>query len=257
MPYADVNGLSMYYEVHGSGGTPLVLIHGAFSAIGTSFGELLPGLAEQRQVIGVELQGHGRTADIDRPFGYDVWADDVAALLAQLGIDQVDVFGYSFGAAVAVEFALRHPQLVRRLVLASCAFFTDGLHPGLMEGLADFTAEHLRGSPFWDEYQQIAPDPGALQTVVEKKNAVDRAFHGWTAEQVQQLGKPVLLVAGDSDIVRPEHAAEAFRLLGGGVMGDLAGLPDSQLAILPGTTHLTVVHKADWLVPMISQFLSK
>jgi pimeloyl-ACP methyl ester carboxylesterase len=257
MPYAEVNGLSMYYEVHGSGGTPLVLIHGAFSGIGTSFGQLLPGLAEQRRVVAVELQGHGRTADIDRPFGYDIWADDIAALLAQLEIDQVDVFGYSFGSAVAVELGLRHPSLVRKLVLASCAFFLDGTHPGLMDGLADFTAEHLRGSPFWDEYQQIAPDPGALQTVVDKKNAVDRAFQGWSAEQITGMGKPILLIAGDSDIVRPEHEVEMFRLLGGGVVGDLVGLPDSQLAILPGTTHITVVHKAGWVVSMVLEFLSK
>lgn len=257
MPYAEVNGLSMYYEVHGDGEPPLVLIHGAFSAIGTSFGELLPGLAAHRRVVAVELQGHGRTADIDRPFGYDTWADDIAALLAQLEIDQVDVFGYSFGAAVAVELGLRHPGLVRKLVVASCAFSTDGLQPGLMDGLQDFTAEHLKGSPFWDEYQRIAPDPSALQRVVEKKNALDKAFNGWSTEQITGMGKPFLLLAGDSDIVRPEHEVEMFRLLGGGVIGDLVGLPDSQLAILPGTTHLTVVQQPDVLVPMISQFLSK
>ncbi|HEY8472473.1 MAG TPA: alpha/beta hydrolase [Natronosporangium sp.] len=257
MPYADVNGLSMYYEVHGEGELPLVLIHGAFSGIGTSFGELLPGLAERHRVIAVELQGHGRTADIDRPFGYDIWADDIAALLAQLDVARVDVFGYSFGSAVAVELGLRHPALVRKLVVGSCAFFLEGLQPGLMDGLEDFKAEHLQGTPFWDEYQRIAPDPSALPTVVEKKNALDRAFKGWTAEQITGMGKPFLLIAGDSDIVKPEHEVEMFRLLGGGVIGDLVGLPDSQLAILPGTTHITLVQKAEWLVSMISQFLSK
>lgn len=257
MPYGDINGLSMYYEVHGSGGTPLVLIHGAFSAIGTSFGELLPGLAERRQVVAVELQGHGRTADIDRPFGYDVWADDIATLLAQLDINRADVFGYSSGAVVATELALRQSQLVRKLVIASCAFFPDGTHPGLMEGMRDFKVEQLRGSPFWDEYQQLAPDPGALQTVADKKAVMESKFKGWSPEQVKGIGKPILLVAGDSDIVRPEHEVEVFRLLGGGVIGDLVGLPDSELAILPGTTHVTVVHKAAYLVPMISQFLSR
>jgi pimeloyl-ACP methyl ester carboxylesterase len=256
MPYAEVNGLSMYYELHGSGGTPLVLIHGAFSAIGTSFGELLPGLAKDRQVVAVELQGHGRTADIERAFGYDVWADDVAALLTQLDIDRADVFGYSFGAAVALEVCLRHPQRVRKLVLASLALTLDGLHPGLMDGLADFTAEHLAGSPFAEEYQRIAPDPDGLPALVEKKKALDRGFQGWSTEQFQAIDAPMLLIAGDSDIVRPEHEVELFRLLGGGVIGDLAGLPDSQLAILPGTTHVTLVHKADWVVPMVGQFLA-
>jgi pimeloyl-ACP methyl ester carboxylesterase len=109
----------------------------------------------------------------------------------------------------------------------------------------------------WVIRRRIAPDPGALQTVVEKKNAVDRAFKGWQADQIKGMGKPFLLVAGDSDLVRPEHEVEVFRLLGGGVFGDIAGLPDSQLAILPGTTHVTLVHKADWLVSMISQFLSR
>lgn len=256
MPYAEVNGLSMYYEVHGAGGTPLVLIHGAFSGIGTSFGQLLPGLAKERQVIAVELQGHGRTADVDRAFGYDVWADDIAALLAQLDIERVDAFGYSFGAAVAVELCLRHPQRVRKLVLASASITPDGLHPGLMEGLADFTAEHLAGSPFAEEYQRIAPNPAGLPALVEKKKALDRRFQGWSPEQIQAIAAPMLIIAGDSDIVRPEHLVEIFRLVGGGVIGDLAGLPDSQLAILPGTTHITVVYKADWVVSMVSQFLN-
>jgi pimeloyl-ACP methyl ester carboxylesterase len=255
MPYAEVNGLSMYYEVHGTGGTPLILIHGAFSAIGTSFGQLLPGLAKDRQVIAVELQAHGRTADIDRPFGYDVWADDVAALAARLGIDEVDVFGYSFGAAVALELCLRHPQRVRKLVLASLAVTQDGLHPGLMEGMEDFKAEHLAGSPFAEEYQRIAPNPEGLPELVEKKKALDRGFQGWSPAQIQGIGVPVLLIAGDSDIVRPEHEVEVFRWLGGGVIGDLAGLPESQLAILPGTTHVTLVHQTDWVVSMVARFL--
>lgn len=256
MPYAQVNGLSMYYEVQGEGGTPLVLVHGAFSAIGTSFGELLPGLAKGRRVIAVELQGHGRTADIDRPFGYDVWADDLAALLAQLEIDQADVFGYSFGSAVALELRFRHPERVRKLVLASAAANLDGLHPGLMDGLEGFTAEHLAGSPFAEEYQRIAPDPDGLPALVEKKKALDRGWQGWPAEWLREIGVPVLVVIGDSDIVRPEGAVELFRLFGGGVIGDLAGLPDSQLAILPGTTHVTLVHQADWLVSMVDKFLT-
>ena len=133
--YAPVNGLKMYYEIHGTG-QPLVLLHGAFSAIGTSFGAVLPELARSRQVIAVELQAHGRTADIDRPLSYELMADDVAALIEHLGLEQADIFGYSMGAAVALRVALRHPEMVRKLVLASVTYNLSGIHPGLMEGLA-------------------------------------------------------------------------------------------------------------------------
>ena len=134
--YASVNGLEMYYEIHG-GGQPLVLLHGAFSAIGTSFGKILPGLAKSRQVIAFELQAHGRTADIDRPLTLEGMADDVAAALPQLGIERADVLGYSMGAGVALHFAIRHPELLRKLVLASITYKMSGVHPGLMEGLGE------------------------------------------------------------------------------------------------------------------------
>jgi pimeloyl-ACP methyl ester carboxylesterase len=135
--YADVNGLRIYYETFGGSGQPLVLLHGAFSAIGTSFGKMLPGLAQGgRQVIGVEMQGHGRTADIDRPLSIAQMADDTAALITQLGLGKADLFGYSLGGAVALQVALRHPEVVRKLVLLSVATKASGIHPGLMAGLA-------------------------------------------------------------------------------------------------------------------------
>src|SRR5690349_6901776 len=131
--YVPVNGLEMYYEIHGTG-QPLVLLHGAFSGIGTSFGALLPGLARSRQVIAFELQAHGRTADIDRPLSLEQMADDVAAALPRLGIERADIFGYSMGAGVALQVAIRHPAVVRKLILASVSYTLSGLHPGLMEG---------------------------------------------------------------------------------------------------------------------------
>jgi pimeloyl-ACP methyl ester carboxylesterase len=252
--YAPVNGLNMYYEIHGTG-QPLVLLHGAFSAIGTSFGALLPGLAKTRQVIAFDMQAHGRTADIDRPLSIEQMADDTAAALKHLGIDQADIFGYSLGAAVALHVAIRHPDVVRKLVLASVSYNASGIHPGLMEGMANMTADVMVGSPWHDEYLRIAPNPDNFATLFTKKSQMDQQIQDIPAEVIQALKAPVLLIIGDSDIIRPEHAVELFRLLGGGVAGDMAGLPNSQLAILPGTTHVTVVNRAELLLAIIPSFL--
>jgi pimeloyl-ACP methyl ester carboxylesterase len=253
--YAPVNGLSMYYEIHGTG-APLVLLHGAFSATGTSFGRLLPGLARTRQVVSLEMQGHGRTADIDRPLSTEQMADDTAAALEHLGIPRADLFGYSMGAAVALRVAVRHPEVVRKLVLASVTYTMDGIHPGLMEGLGEMTPEMMHGSPWHDEYVAIAPRPEDFATLFAKKTRMDREAQDLPAEAVSGLEAPTLLVAGDSDLVRPEHAVEMFRLLGGGVFGDTpAGLPRSQLAIVPGTSHVTLVDRAEVLLAIIPPFL--
>lgn len=256
--YALVNGLNMYYEVHGIGQPPLVLLHGAFSAIGTSFGKLLPGLAQSRQVIAFELQGHGRTADIDRPLSLEQMADDVAAALPKLGIERADVFGYSMGSDVALHLAIRHPEVVRKLVLASATYKMSGVHPGLMEGLAEMKPEMMHGSPWHEEYTRIAPHPEAFETLFAKKTAMDQAYKDLPEEAIKSIKAPTLIIIGDSDMVRPEHAVEMFRLLGGGVFGDTpAGLPNSQLAVLPGTSHVTLADRADWLVSMITEFLDK
>jgi pimeloyl-ACP methyl ester carboxylesterase len=252
--YASVNGLNMYYEIHGVG-QPLVLLHGAFSAIGTSFGNVLPELAKTRQVIAFEMQGHGRTADIDRPLSYEQMADDTAALLRYLDIEQADVFGYSTGGGVALQVAIRYPEIVRKLVLASVAYKLDGVHPGLMEGLAEMKPEMMFGSPWHEEYMRIAPKPEDFATLFAKKAQMDRNIKDVPAEVIESIKAPTLLIIGDSDIIRPEHAVEMFRLLGGGVVGDVAGLPNSQLAILPGTTHVTLVERTEWLVSMIAAFL--
>jgi pimeloyl-ACP methyl ester carboxylesterase len=253
--YVSVNGLSMYYEIHGRG-RPLVLLHGAFSAIGTSFGKLLPGLAETRQVIAFELQAHGRTADIDRPLTLEGMADDVAAALQQLGIERADIFGYSMGAAVALHVAIRRPDVVRKLVLASVTYNLSGVHPGLIEGFAEMKPEMMLGSPWHEEYIRIAPHPEKFATLFAKKTQMDRGIQDLPAETIRAIKAPTLLIIGDSDLVRPEHAVEMFRLLGGGTFGDTpAGLPNSQLAVLPGTTHVTLVDRADWLLSMIPRFL--
>jgi pimeloyl-ACP methyl ester carboxylesterase len=252
--YAPVNGLDMYYEVHGTG-RPLVLLHGAFSAIGTSFGEVLPYLAKSRQVIAVELQGHGRTADIDRPLTIAQMAEDTVALLRHLGVDNADVFGYSLGAGVALEIGTRHPEVVGKLVLASVSYHKDGFHPGMLAGIENLQPEHLYGSPFHDEYVNTAPSPENFPTLVAKVKELDANLPGWPAEVVRALAAPTLIMIGDSDIIRPEHAVEMFRLLGGGVSGDMVGLPRCRLAMLPGTTHISIMHRPEWVSSMVGEFL--
>jgi pimeloyl-ACP methyl ester carboxylesterase len=253
--YVSVNDLNMYYEIHGEG-QPLVLLHGAFSAIGTSFGKILPDIAKSRQVIAFELQGHGRTADIERPLTLESMADDVAAALGQLGIERADLFGYSMGAGVALHFAIRHPELLRKLVLASVTYNMSGIHPGLMEGLGQMKPEMMYGSPWHTEYTQIAPRPEDFARLFEKKAQMDRQLKDIPEATVRAITAPALVIIGDSDIVRPEHAVEMFRMFGGGIMGDTpAGLPNSQLAVLPGTSHVSLVDRADWLISIVNRFL--
>lgn len=253
--YASVNGLRMYYEIHGDG-HPLVLLHGSLSAIGTSFGKLLPDLAGTRQVIALEQQAHGRTADIARPLRIRDMADDTVAALRQLGVAEADFFGYSLGAGIALEIAMRYPERVRKLVLASVTYNVSGFHAGLLEGIANLKPEHLAGSPWQQEYAQVAPNPEAFPTLIEKVKGLNQGLPEWSAEAIRGIPAPTLIVLGDSDIVRLEHAVEMFRLLGGGVSGDTPeGLPKSRLAILPGTSHTMVVNRADLLLPMLSAFL--
>ncbi|GAA1359275.1 alpha/beta fold hydrolase [Catellatospora chokoriensis] len=248
--------MDIYHEEHGTGeGRPLVLIHGALSGIGTSFGSILPLLARTRRLIAVELQAHGRTPDIDRPLTVEAFATDVVELLDRLGVARADVFGWSMGAAVALRLGTHHAGRVGRLVLASVSFDDAGLHPGLLDGIADLRPEHLHGSEFHEEYLRTAPDPAGWSDLVTKMKVLDANLPRWTPAQIRALDAPVMLVLADSDIVAPEHAVHMFRLLGGGVVGDLAGLPACRLAVLPGTSHTMVPQRAAWLAPMIDDFL--
>jgi pimeloyl-ACP methyl ester carboxylesterase len=256
--YAEVNGLNMYYEIHGTG-QPLVVLHGAYMTIDT-MGEVVPELARTRQVIAVELQAHGRTADVDRPLSYEQMADDTAALLRHLGIEQADVFGFSMGGAVALQVAIRHPEVVRKLVVASASYTSDSMHPELLEMIPSITPEAFARSPIEEEYLRTAPNPDDFPTLVAKLKRLDMEPFAWPPEDIRGIAAPTLLIIGDSDAIRLEHAVELFRLLGGGVMGDLAGLPNSQLAVLPGTAHFVppgsgVLDRAAWLVSMMGEFL--
>lgn len=258
--YAPVNGLQMYYEIHGEqqGDTlPLVLVHGAYSSIEPDFGQMIPVFAHSRQVIAVELQGHGHTADIDRPLRTEYMAEDVAALLSHLGVETADFFGYSMGSDVVLKVAYHHPEIVRKAVLAGgVSYNLEGLHPGMAEGWDAMPPDALDGTPWKNAYDKVAPNPQDWPNLMKKQQEMDRSYQPWSPEQIRSIKAPLLIMVGDSDIVRPEHVVEMFRLVGGGVAGDLVGVPPSQLAILPGTTHVTLMHKVDWVTSMTLAFLN-
>jgi len=245
--YAPVNGLKIYYEVHGSANRkipPLVLLHGGGSTIDTSFGKILPALAKSRQVIAFEQQGHGHTADIvDRPFTFEQSANDTAGLLRHLNIGKADFFGYSNGGHIALQVAISHPDLVRKLVVESAMFHRDGSDPGFW-GSFEHATQGDMPPELREAYLGVAPHPGDLPSFFAKSVQRMLNFKGWTPEDLQSINAPTLVMIGDHDIVRPEHAVLMFRLL-----------PNAQLAVLPGTDHMTIVNRSDWLVPMIETFL--
>jgi len=183
--YAQVNRLEMYYEIHGAG-EPLVVLPGAYMTVDL-MGDLVPALAKSRRVIAVEFQGHGHTADIDRPFSYGQFADDTAALLGQAGIEQADVYGYSLGGGVALQLGLRHPARVRRLVIASASYSSDGLYPEVVGGMENITPEMFDGTPWRDAFDRTAPDPSAFPTLVEKLKQLDLTPFDWPVEELAAL----------------------------------------------------------------------
>jgi pimeloyl-ACP methyl ester carboxylesterase len=255
--YAPVNDLNVYYEVHGEG-EPLVLLHGAYMTV-DGMAPLLAPLAEYRRVIAFEFQGHGRTGDADRPITYDGMADDAAALMEHLGIECADVVGFSMGAGVGLQLAIRHPERVRKLAVISSAYAYNGMPAEAIEMFPSITPEMFKGSPFEDEYKRLSPHPDAFESLVWKLKELDTTDFDWS-DGVRGITAPVLVIVGDSDVVRLDHVVELFKMLGGGVMGDLAGLPKSQLGVLPGTSHFVppgsgVLDRADMIHAMVRPFL--
>ena len=245
--YAPVNGLRMYYEVNGEG-RPLVLLHGGLMTIDLSFGGLRPELAADRQVIATELQGHGRTADIDRDIDLRYLAGDVAALLDHLGIGQADVLGFSLGGGVALQLALDHPDRVGRIILASVSYAPDGFHAEISDPAQHATSTRMPTAEDFrqmrEAYQRLAPDPGHFDAFAAKTSQAAGNLKGWTAEELGRVGAPTLLVFGDHDFIRLEHAVEMQALI-----------PGAQLAVLPGTTHMGVLRRADLILPLVRDFL--
>jgi pimeloyl-ACP methyl ester carboxylesterase len=256
--YANVNGINLYYEIHGAG-KPLVLLHGGLGAI-EMFGPVLPALAEGRQVIAVDLQGHGATADIDRPLSIEFMADDIAALLEHLNIERADVMGYSLGGGVALQVAVRHPQVVDRLVLVSAAVRSDAYYPeilGQQDAVGPEMAEMMKQTPMYELYSAKAPRPEDWPRLLGKIGEAMKVQYDYS-EQVAGVQVPTLIVAGDADMFPPSHAVEVFGLLGGGKRDggwDGSGRPKSRLAILPGQTHYDIC-SSPALVETVVRFLA-
>jgi pimeloyl-ACP methyl ester carboxylesterase len=249
--YAPVNGLNLYYEIHGEG-EPLILLPGGLCST-VIFNNLIPQFTKTRQVIAVDLQGHGRTADIDRPLSVEAMADDIAGLMKHLHIEKADVLGYSLGAAVALQTTIRHPELVKKLVVISTVFKRNGWYPDvltLMEVMGPETAEMMKPSPLYKQYASVAPRPQDWVKLVTKLSDMLRKDFD-RSSQVAAIQSPTMLVFGDADSMPPSHIAEFFGLLGGGQKDagwDGSGISNARLAILPGVTHYNIIES-----PLLSQ----
>jgi pimeloyl-ACP methyl ester carboxylesterase len=244
--HAPVNGMQVYYEVHGSSGdsgTPLVLLHGGGSTFETSFADVLPALSRSRRVIVYDRQGHGRTADVDRPFSFQQSAEDAVALLRQLGVSRADFMGFSNGGQIALQIALSHPEVVHKLVIESAMFSREGADPAFWAGFDQAKLEDMPAE-LREAYLRVAPRPGDLPTMFRKSVEQMKSFEGWTPEQIRSIRAPTLVLLGDRDVVRPEHGVALYRLL-----------PDAELAILPDTDHRAICHPPAWVPTLIATFL--
>ena len=249
----DINGMEMYYEVSGTG-DPLVVLHGAYMNIPT-MGDIIPQLAKTHKVYAIELQGHGRTTDIDRPLTYQNMADDVAAFMDSVGLTKADVFGYSMGSIAGLQLAIRHPAKVNKLVAASVAYDLRGWQPAFTAVIPQLTVEMILPMPMAADYKKLAPDTSGFPELARKLIALEKEPMAWEKD-VRQVKTPVLIIAGDADVATLEHSVALFRMLGGGVMGDMGQpLPASRLAIMPATAHTAVITQSDLLHSFIEPFL--
>ena len=252
--YAPVNGLKMYYEIHGSG-EPVVLLHGAFMAISGDWTDWINELAKTREVIAVEMQGHGRTGDINRDITYENLSDDVAGLLDYLKIPQADIVGYSLGGGVAIQCAIRHPEKVGKVVVISAPFRRDGWVKEANDAWPNFTWETLKGTPAEVEWKKMNPNPNGFPDFFNHIKAAALRPYDFGAEKLKATKAPMFFINGDVDGVRLDHIAEMYRLKGGEVLGDVRPRPESRLAIIPNTTHVTLMSRMSVIVPMVNDFL--
>jgi pimeloyl-ACP methyl ester carboxylesterase len=245
----------MYYEIHGSGGTPLLLLHGGLFNIDLQFGEVLPALAKMRQVIAADFQAHGRTGDIDRPLTSAHLASDVVGLLQYLDVPRVDVFGFSVGGAVALHLAIQQPSLLRKLIVSSVSFRPDGDRPENAQAVGAMTVDMIAGTPMEQDYLAKSPNPDKLQDLLDKLGTFDQGFTGWSDADIEGITAPTLITVGDCDMVTLEHAVRFLRLRGGDVNGDFFGVPASQLAVFPGTTHFHGMSRTALVIDVVTTFL--
>ncbi len=253
--YASVNGLKMYYEVLGSG-EPVVLLHGAFMAISGDWKDWINELAKTRKVIAVEMQGHGRTADINRDISYENLSDDVAGLLDHLKIPSADIVGYSLGAGTAMMTAIRHPEKVRKVVSISAPMRRDGWVKEANDAWPNFSPEMFKGTPAQTEREKLNPVPGSFPEFFNHIKAAAMRPYDFGADQFKATKVPMFFIHGDADGVRIDHIAEMYRLKGGGnTHADMQSRVESRLAILPDTTHVTLMNRMTTIVPMVNDFL--
>ena len=253
--YAPVNGLKMYYEVHGNG-EPVVLLHGAFMAITDEWSVWINELSKTRKVIAIEMQGHGRTGDITRDMTYENLSDDVAGLMDYLKVPSADIVGYSLGGGVAMMCAIRHPEKVRKVVSISAVIRRDGWVKEANDFWPTFSWEMMKGTPAEIGYKKLSPTPDKFPDFVNHIKAVGMRPYDFGADKFEATKAPMFFIFGDADGVRIDHIAEMYRLKGGGAIhGDMQPRPVSRLAILPGTTHVTLMDRWQSIVPMIVDFL--
>lgn len=245
----------MYYEIHGTGGTPLLLLHGGLFNIDLQFAELLPALAATRQVIATDFQAHGRTNDIDRPLGTAALASDVVGLLQHLGVAQADIFGFSVGGAVALHLAIKNPDLVGKLIASSVSFHPDGDRDENSDAVGEMSVDMIAGTPMEQDYLAKSPHPEKLQELLNKLGSYDKGAAGWSDDDIAGYPAPTLITVGDCDAVKLEHAVKFLRLRGGDVNGDFTGVPASQLAVFPGTTHFFGLARTELVLDVVLRFL--
>jgi pimeloyl-ACP methyl ester carboxylesterase len=255
--YARSGDLDLYYQIHGSGDTPVVLLHGSLCTIEICFGQVIPALAETRQVIAFEQQGHGRTRMLRKhPFTVTQMVKDTLAVMDKLGVKKADIVGYSTGAAVALELVLTHPNRVNKVTLISGAYEKRGARKEILELIPKLTVKMMKQTPWYQAYKKVAPKD-TFDELVERVKTIDDT-KTYSEVKIRALKSPVQLIVADSDIIHLDHAVKFFRLLGGDVAGDIVPRPKSQLAIVPGANHTTIMlEKSPLVAGMIITFLDE
>lgn len=252
--YAPVNGQKIYYEIYGEG-KPLILLHGAYMTIGMNWGALIPELSKTRKVIALEMQGHGHTALGNRPYSYETMADDVAKTMSYLKVDSADVVGYSFGGTIAYQLIIKNPRLVKKMVIISSTYKLIGWQKECRDVFQSMKPEFLSNTPLKTEYVKVAPDSAEWNKFLEKMIAFDKQDYNFGDQSISAIKSPVLLISGDNDGIDKPILMDTYKRLGGCTFADMLGIPKSQLAIVPGQGHVSLMMQTDEMLRLISVFL--